>query len=142
MCKKLLVVVFMSLCLTSIEGCDYCEFMYGENDLGARFRLVNESKNNVYIEYCLSPSCCTFGFDVVPSKVDDVAYDKRWIIARTVSEKKGDSFWIIDKDFAIDVENCHQESCKGVVNEHVRGPLKIDEFSTEKNQLQIKLDFY
>ena len=43
------------------NSCDYCKFMYAQENLGGNFSLVNEERNKVYILYCTSETCCNSG---------------------------------------------------------------------------------
>ena len=126
--------------LLMVVGCDYCKIMYGEEDLGNRFMLINENIERVYINYCTSEKCCTSGFSAIPSKVLETEFDEDWIIAR-VENKDSTTFWIIDKSYNPDLNRCEETNCYEELKLHISGPLNHKEFRNRVDTLKIDLSF-
>lgn len=132
---------FIMFSLLAVASCDYCSAVYGEDKLGSRFTLVKENEDQVYILYCTHGPCCRSGFNIVPSKVEKINFDNRWVIATSIQANKEESYWVIDKNFEIDLQNCDATKCDSVIMSHVKGPLGYSEFLQAKESLKIDLSF-
>jgi hypothetical protein len=128
--KLLFLFVFFFSSCNSV-----CELVYGEKNLGRRFTLVEDDKDDISIIYCTSSpgSCCNVGIPIVPSKVLKYNIDQDWIIAKSSK----DGYYIIDKSF--DVKSGVDEW--DFVLKHVFGPFDKDRFENEKQKRNITLTF-
>ena len=110
----------------------YC----GEIQLGNKFVVALEQKRNEII-YCTSDHyCCDAGWNAVPMGLTDYGFNDRWIIARIRTDK----YWIIDKDFDIDLTNCDETHCDKILRDHIKGNLTRDDFEKMKKELGIEID--
>jgi hypothetical protein len=131
-----------SLLFLACAACDTCKLLHGEERLGSNFTFVNEDKSTSYILYCYDipgSKCCDSGITVVPTYVENTEADENWIIARSIKDNK-DKFWIIKKNFEVDLANCEQVKCDSVIRSNVLGPMGLDDFNSTKRRLGITLD--
>lgn len=138
--KSKLVTIFYCSALLLLFSCG--EQFTGEKKLGSRFILVEENANKSYIVYCLSENSlgCNSSYDVIPKRVKDVAFNDRWIIAKSL-EKEVENYWLVDKKFEMDLNNCQNISCDSILKAHIMGPLdSISFYKTLKNN-DISLNF-
>lgn len=117
-----------------------CKFFYGEDLIGNRFAVVEESKESRTINYCTSTVCCSSSFVLIPQHVESFDYDEKWIIAKSV-QTNGEQFWIINKINEIDLSNCDKNDCVTKVKNNVIGPLFNSVFNTKLKELNIDLAF-
>ena len=136
---KFEVVILIAFLI--LDSCDYCKAVYGEESLGSRFMLVNENDDQVYILYCTSQHCCTSGVNIVPSKVEQVKFDDTWIIAESKPQDGEATYWIINKDFEVDLTKYDDESSHDVIMSNVAGPLDQSQFLERRDSLNIELSF-
>jgi hypothetical protein len=137
---KNIIYLFCFLFLLSFTSCD--SFCLGgkEKKLGNNFRLINEDIYNVYILYCTSKGCCDTGFSVIPSKIEKFNYNNKWIIAKSVNKDRLDNYWIVNKDFEVDLSNCDNISCDSIIKSNIFGPFNRSEFKEKKSVLKINID--
>ena len=135
MLRKITLRTTLTLVLIStVLSCK--ESVCGEIQLGSRFVVALEQKRNQII-YCTTDDyCCNSGWNAVPMGLTDYGFDERWIIART----RTDEYWIIDKDFDIDLSNCQDKDCDKLLTDHIKGNLKPAEFEKQKKELGIEID--
>ena len=136
---KYSVSVLVVLVSLNTASCDYCKTVQGEESLGGRFSLINEDQDKSYILYCTSDECCNVGFPAVPSKVDAFQFNNKWIVARSIQDAEV-GFWIIDKEFKVDLNRCDEIDCNATVKANVFGPFSQSEFLFKKDSLKIDLN--
>ena len=108
----------------------------GEIDLGNRFVLYLEQGRNQII-YCTSDDlCCNVGWNAAPSGVTEYGQNDKWIIAKT----KADEYWIIDKEFQLDLNNCDQTRCFEKFESQIKGPLDAVDFNKWKANIGADLE--
>lgn len=74
--------------------------------------------------------------------VETAKSNRNWIIAKTIQVKdKKESYWIISKDFKINLDNCDKINCDSIIQSHVTGPLSLNEFKNKIKGLNINLSF-
>ena len=129
------------LLLTTLVSCNICK-LFGSHDLGSNFVLFEGDRvDDTIIVYCTTQKgCCDAGIPAVPEHVENVDFNKRWIIARVINKDKTLSYWIIDKDFELDLEKCRDINCREIINSNITGPLTLAGFKAEKERLGIHLD--
>jgi hypothetical protein len=88
------------------------------------------------------------GIPIVPSRKDtttlyaeEVRFDKNWILVKAVNKDRSAAYWIIDKNFEVDLTNCDSISCDSTIQAHVLGPFSIDRLTEKKLELNINLNF-
>lgn len=132
---------FYAFCIlivaNSLSSCNTCK-SFGETTLGNKFALVEADEKNRSILYCTSPKCCYVGITIVPTNVVSYKRNSKWIIAKS-EDKGGVSFWIIDKEFAIEFKK--DSGMEKEIKSHVIGPLDSAAFSKELESRQIRLSF-
>ena len=132
-------------------SCNDCK-SWGDNNLGGKFTLLEgDRQEDRIIVYCTSNSkCCHAGISIIPSKdfgitkawVEKAEFNERWIIANSFlrnGEELG--FWIIDKDYELDLSKCEEVDCDSIIQSHVIGPLDTLQFEEKKKELGIDLKF-
>lgn len=126
--------IFACVVLIVSSGCQ--EWWCGEVALGNNFALVSDKP--IQIIYCTSENaCCDSGWPAVPGGVTEYGFDQRWIIA-----KRGDSeYWIIDKDFEIDMEGFDVPGRHEYYDSHIIGKLSESEFIHITDSLNIETIF-
>ncbi|MAT56241.1 MAG: hypothetical protein CMN32_17355 [Saprospirales bacterium] len=66
------------------------------------------------------------------------SFDERWIVARTqILNSEREAFWIVDKNFELDIENCDKINCDNIMQAHVSGPLDFNSLQERKKELGI-----
>lgn len=118
--------------IISVFSCK--EKFCGEIQLGNRFVVALEQERNQII-YCTSDDyCCDSGWNAVPMGLTDYGSNEKWIIART----KADKYWIIDKEFDIDLDSCmDNQNCHKVLTDHIKGNLTEEEFIKNQTELGV-----
>ena len=143
----LIIVIFIAIS---------CQEMWGDNDLGDNFSLLEGDRTeDRVIVYCngRSAGTCYIGTFIVPiysrhyastghyaEYVDTAKSNDDFIIARTlhISDMKK-NYWIISKNFSI--ENCDKMKCDSIIQSHVIGPLDYSQFKAKQGELDIDLQF-
>ena len=133
MSNKLICILILMTVLT--VSCK--ETLCGEIQLGNKFVVALEQKRNQIIFCTTNDYCCNSGFNAVPIGLTDYAYDDKWIIAKTVK----DGFWIIDKDFDINLDNCEKENCDEILKSHIQGNLTDERFKELTSRRNIDFEF-
>lgn len=127
---------------------------WGDNSLGEHFTLLEgDARRDRAIVYCTSREygSCVAGIPIIPSRndltdgksaryVDTATSSSRWIIARAIEANNNKSYWIIDKDFAVDLTKCEQVDCDSLIHRHVLGPLELEDFLKESSKLGLPAD--
>lgn len=104
-----------------------------EDYLGNNFILSEYNVVDRQILYS-EEKCAVSGIPIVPMTVQKVAFDTKWIIARS----SGDQYWIIDKHFQVD--GMTVESKYEYIRSHVSGPLDSTSFIKSLHNLKINLE--
>jgi hypothetical protein len=133
------LMITLILGLIPFSSCDYCKLL-GEENLGSNFSLIEADKDHIYINYCITDGCCDAGIKAIPSKVVDVSFDYFFIIAKS-RNSENDEYWIVNKNFDFDLEECRDKNCREIVNSNILGPLTHSEYKTKKDSLGINLNF-
>jgi hypothetical protein len=128
--KKIKILIFTSILIS----CDFCKVFNHEESLGSNFSLIEEN-----ILYCTSQSCCNIGFPVIPPKIREVRFNDQWIIVKSIQKVNVISYWIIDKEFDIDLDKCAEIKCDSIIKANVFGPFLQKEFLQKKDSLNIDL---
>jgi hypothetical protein len=111
------------------------EWWCGETNLGNRFALVSDKP--IQIIYCTSDNtCCDMGWDAVPLGVTEYGFDEKWIVAK----RSENDYWIIDKDFEIDLTGFDVPGRYEFYQSHIKGNLTKLNFDNIKDSLNIKID--
>lgn len=107
----------------------------GETDLGNRFALVSDKP--IQILFCTSDDiCCNSGWIGVPGGVIEYGYDEKWIIAK----RDTDDYWIINKDFEIDLSGFDVPGRYEFYESHITGNLTKLEYERMKDSLNINIE--
>jgi len=141
-------IIFFGMLLLFFVSCNFCE-LFGTYDLGNNFILMQgDGSNEEIIIYCTTKKgCCHSGISVIPSNpsytdtyIEEIGYDNNWIIAKSGNKIKKDyhAYWIIKKNFKINIDNC-KDDCNKIIRNNVFGPFNNIEFTSKKNKLGIKL---
>ena len=133
-----------------------CRQMWGDNDLGDNFSLLEGDRiEDRIIVHCSgrSAGACVAGTSIVPiysrhmdssgryaEFVETAKSNDDFIIARTfhINDKKK-NYWIISKNFSLD--NCDKVNCDSIIQSNVIGPLDYSQFNTKQIELGINLQF-
>lgn len=125
------ILLLVSLILFS--SCQ--QWWCGETELGNRFVLVSDKP--IQIIYCTTEDiCCNSGWTGVPGNVTDFGFDEKWIIAK----RSENDYWIIDKNFEIDLTGFDVPGRKEFFESHIKGNLTEREFLKMKDSLNISVD--
>jgi hypothetical protein len=133
-----------------------CRQMWGDNDLGDNFSLLEGDRiEDRIIVYCSgrSAGACMAGTPIVPiysrqfdnnghyaEYVEIAKANDKFIIAQTLQIKNNkENYWIIFKGFKI--ENCDKANCDSIVQSHVVGPMEYSQFQSKLSELNIDLKF-
>jgi hypothetical protein len=74
--------------------------------------------------------------------VETAKSNRNWIIANTIQIKdKKENYWIISKDFKINLDTCDKNYCDSIIQSHVTGPLNLNDFQYKAKGLNIDLSF-
>jgi hypothetical protein len=104
-----------------------CCLFIKEEYLGNNFILSEYDNVDIRILYS-EEKCSGSGIDIVPMTVLEYAYDAKWIIAKSGSKKATDiQYWVVDKDFKIDMKSDHDSSLN-IIKDHVDGPYDSTSF--------------
>ena len=152
--KKLLVTLYLYLLLI---GCHQGISI----DLGNNIVLLEgDRKEDRIIVFCSSPNSnnCYSGVYIVPSLysnhmdlkgnyeeyVENAKSNSNWIIVKTKMVSTNiNRYWIIDKDFKLNVERCGKElDCAKLLQRQVTGPLSFNLFKNKCQELNIGMKFY
>ncbi|MBK6475172.1 MAG: hypothetical protein IPF95_10760 [Flavobacteriales bacterium] len=90
--------LFIALVLVSASSCtDYCK-AWGDYKLGSGYSLMaGDGYNQTILILCTSDEkCCYAGIELVPANVSEVAFDDKWIVAKTNTGSET-GFWVIEK---------------------------------------------
>ncbi|MEI9919536.1 MAG: hypothetical protein WDO14_12125 [Bacteroidota bacterium] len=135
---------FCFLVLLSLAS---CSTFTGEHSLGKNITLIEGDKDeDKKIFYCPDKTKpCSEGMRVIPAVdneyVDDSRSNDQWIIARTVNiSSKKESYWIINKDFALGDKDCGKEDCGNYIKTFISGPLTLEDFNGHRKELRITLE--
>jgi len=124
-----LVSVFLFLLSTSCK-----ETWCGEKDLGNRFALVSDKP--IQIIFCTTnDTCCDSGWTGVPGGVTEYGFDEKWIIAK----REENDYWLIDKDFEIDLTGFDVPGRYEFYQSHIKGNLTKKELNKIKDSLNIRI---
>lgn len=144
------------LLLIAIFSTISCRQMWGDNDLGDNFSLLEGDRiEDRIIVYCSgrSAGACIAGTFIVPiysrhmdstgryaEYVETAKSNDDFIIARTlhINDKKK-NYWVISKNFSLD--NCDKMNCDSIIQSNVIGPLDYSQFKTKQIDLGINLQF-
>jgi hypothetical protein len=144
------------LLLIILSSAISCRHMWGDNDLGDNFSLLEGDRiEDRIIVYCSgrSAGACMAGTPIVPiysrqfdkdghyaEYVETAKSNGDFIIAKTLQVKdKKENYWIINKGFSVD--NCTQTNCDSTIQTHVFGPFDQNEFQKKISELKINLKF-
>jgi len=150
----LMVVVFvwmLSLTLTAWST------LWGSRPLGNQLFLWDGDgdRDRIIILCDAEPGgTCVSGIYVVPERarhmvnnryseyVKEAESNAKWVIAKTtyVNEKK-ESFYIIDKSFHVNIDDCKRMNCDNILQGYVIGPLDAEQFRSKKDSLGVDLNF-
>ncbi len=118
--------------LTLASSCQ--EWWFGETSLGNRFALVSDKP--IQIIFCTSDNiCCDSGWTGVPGGVTEYGFNERWIIAK----RSENDYWIIDKDFEIDLTGFDVPGRYEFYESHIKGNLTKLKFDRMKDSLNISI---
>lgn len=134
---RIVCFLFVISCWLFLIGCNICN-AWGEKPLGNRFALVAAAKDYNSIVFCTSSKCCSVGLPIIDGNVENYAFNSRWIIAKA-RIKGQNTFWIIDKDFNVEIK-----PDSGVMNKvlkYVSGPLDSLTFNKLLQERKIDLRF-
>lgn len=144
------LTAFSLFLLIGISGCNICE-EFGSTYLGNRIALPEGDKiEDRVIVFCTdSEGCCNGGLPIIPSNsdketsyVDEVRFDDKWIIVRTIDQDKLEKrYWIIDKTFKITEKYCDNIDCEGIISKYTKARLTEAEFEKKKTELGIQVAF-
>jgi hypothetical protein len=133
----------MVLLLALIFSGTSCRQMWGDHPLGNNLDLLEgDHIQDRVIVYCTGKSggACTGGMRVIPSNKDSATWyvqsaecNDKWVVAKAMNRNKSISYWLINKDFNIDLLNCEKIDCDSVLQCHVIGPLDFAEFQNKIN---------
>jgi hypothetical protein len=152
MISKLLIVLFILVCIL-LNSCSGEESANLGNNL---VLLEGDNKKDRAIVYCSGRSfgSCYAGIYVIPTNlqhmengryaeyVETAKSNNKWIIAKSVFvDTKDERYWIMDKDFKLDITNCDSMNCDSILQSHVKGPFDINSFNGKKSDLGIDLAF-
>lgn len=120
------ILVFNSCCFTK------------EEYLGNNFILSEYDNVDRRILYS-EKTCTVSGIEIVPMTVLEYAYDSKWIIAKSGSrENVNYQYWIIDKDFKVDLIK-DNDSTLNIIRSHVNGPNDSSSFVKQLRIAKINL---
>lgn len=130
--KQFWIISLFTFLLTTSCKESWC----GEKDLGNRFTLVSDKP--IQIIFCTTnATCCDSGWTGVPGGVTEYGFNKKWIIAK----RSENDYWIIDKDFEIDLTGFDIPGRYKFYQSHLRGNLTKLEFDKMKDSLDIRVEF-
>jgi hypothetical protein len=124
----------------SLFLCSCCGFIK-EEYLGNNFRLSEYDNVDRRILYS-DEKCSGSGIEIVPMTVTEYAYNSKWIIAKSRASRFGTEYqyWIIDKDFRIDVKT-ESNNFNNVIRSHLIGPLDSLSFIQRASSSNFNLKF-
>ncbi len=140
---------FLVFCFVYLDSCNLCA-LFGAHDLGDNFVLLEgDHVSDRIIVFCTTPSgCCDAGIPVIPSRANTYGKeyvvaansDERWIVVRTQTlNSESESFWIVDKNFDLNLDDCGKINCDSIIQSHVLGPLDLNSLQERKKELGIGL---
>lgn len=147
--RKGVILVFIFMMLFFWNACSSICESFGAHDFGNNLTLLEGDRTeDRVIVYCTgrSAGCCDAGIPVIPSRVDTLSQyvqsataDLNWIIAKTVNKDKSKGYWIIDKNFKIDLAKCDVVNCDSIIQSHIIGPLDSTDFEEKIKVSNINL---
>jgi hypothetical protein len=128
-----------------------CRQMWGDHPLGNNLDLLEgDHIQDRVIVFCTGKSggSCVSGIPVIPSYKDLATWyvqvaesNEKWVIAMAMNRNKSNSYWIINKNFKVDLSNYGKTDCDSILQSHVIGPLNFAEFQNKIQELKTELDF-
>jgi hypothetical protein len=146
---KKLIIVFFSILILIFIARSSC-ILFGSHNLGGKFFLLEGDKltDKVVVYNTKSFGCCYTGIPVIPADVvnpstyvDGAKYNRKWIIVRSINMDQAESYWIIDKNFKLNLDNCAEIDCDSIIQSHVKGPFDLVSFNDKLKELNINLKF-
>lgn len=140
---------FILLFVLHLFGCN-------SSNLGDSFFLLEgDRREDKIIVFCTGKSLeCYSGIPVVPTYhrqfkngkyaeyVEHAKSDSDWIIVQTTLVENGQkNYWIVNKKFKIDVENCELTNCESIIKSNVYGPFSYHKFIEQLRHLEVTLHF-
>jgi hypothetical protein len=122
----------------------------GSHELGNRLVLLEGDKlEDQLIVFCTNDDgCCNGGMPIIPSSeyinvryVEKAIANENWVIVKAFNKDDSDSYWIIDKGFVIEAENCDNLDCKGIIQANITGPFDDASLKAKLDELDIDLVF-
>jgi len=149
---KIKIIVFLLL----FQSCDFCTMM-GSQKIGKNLYLLEGDcrEDRIIVFNNQIKGCVTGGIFILPvyerhmdSKgyyaefVDEVMFDNRWIIVKTSRIQENENlFWVIDKNYELELGHCESTRCDSLVFKYISGPFDFEEFEIQTNKLNINLEF-
>lgn len=149
MINKKMVILALFTFMLFFCSCNLCS-LFGSYNLGNQFVLLDGDKmeDRMIVYNTTKEGCCHSGIPIIPSRLDTVTKyvhtalsNKEWIIARAITNEKQESYWIVNKNFSVDVSNCEKINCDSIIQSHVIGPLDFKSFKKKIRELNIELSF-
>lgn len=142
------IYLFIATCFLVFVIYSWPEW-WGDYSLGNNYHLLEGDNKDRVIVYCTGKNwgACHAGIAVVPSTkdtstlyVENANEDNDWILAKTKNKDKSESYWIIYKNFKVDLNNCIKNNCDSIIQSHVTGPLTFHSFKSKLKELHIELN--
>jgi hypothetical protein len=144
---KKIVIAFFSI-LTILFIARSCCILFGSHNLGGKFFLLEGDKltDKVIVYSTRSFGCSYTGIPVIPADVvnpsiyvESAKSNRKWIIVRSEKIDQTESYWIVNKDFKLNLDNCAEMHCDSIIQSHVIGPLDLVAFNDKLKELKINL---
>jgi hypothetical protein len=149
--KNVLKILMILFVIPGCSSCDHINNALSTNELGNNLALMEgEKTKDRIIVYCTGRSAgyCYAGQPVIPSGrdtttsyIEEAVANEKWVIASAFSKDKSRSYWIINKDFKINANECDTVNCDSIIQSHVIGPLQLTDFNKKRKSLKINLNF-
>jgi hypothetical protein len=110
--------------------------------------MAGDEESDVILIYCTGRSggCCDAGIPVIPSRNDTISKyviaansNKKWLVASTINYDSSKSYWIVNKDFEVNLNNCEKIDCDSTIQLHVKGPFTFSDYQNQLKVLKIDL---